>query len=114
MHENPSCGPIIMSLPADQLPHLSPLPLWRPGWVLINVSIKVLTARKGKRAVMTKRVFGRVGNSDRVIISRVAMGLSVTRDVVRRLGYGFDALRKATDCMTGREHVAHVFIDHPC
>ena len=57
-----------------------------------------------------KACLWRVWNSDRVTISRVAMGLSVARDVVRRLGCGFDALRKATDCMTGREHVAHVFI----
>ena len=33
-----------------------------------------------------KACLWRVWNSDRVIISRVATGLSVTRDVVRRLG----------------------------
>ena len=38
------------------------------------------------------------------------MGLSVTRDFVSRVCCGFDALTKATECMTGREHIAHVFI----
>lgn len=42
------------------------------------------------------------------------MGLNVTRDLVGRLGSGFDALRKGYDCMTGREHIAHVCVySHP-